>query len=98
MRQAAKRPETRTVTVKLKGAFEGWECTAKADFRAGLLTDLMSGEVDRIVGVLGEIIIDHNFPNEAGDVAASIRDVDPYEGVIKAGEAIFDALGKLPNR
>jgi hypothetical protein len=93
-----KRPEPRTVSVKLSGDFEGWECIAKADFRAGLLADLQSGNLASVIRVLGEIIVEHNFPDETGKLAATIADVDPYDGLISAGTAIFDAIGKLPNR
>lgn len=94
----APRPETRFVEVHLKGVFEGWYCKAKADFPASQLADLGSGDIGRIIEVLGAIVVDHNFPNGEGTLAEKIGDVDPYEGLLKAGEAIFEELGKLPNR
>lgn len=97
-RQAAPRPETRTIDVALGGAYQGWEVTAKADFRAGLLVDLQSGSVERVIAAMDEIVIDHNFPNSAGEIAANMAQVDPYGGLIEAGIAIFTKLGKLPNR
>jgi hypothetical protein len=93
----APRPETRTVSVKLTGRYAGWEVTARADFRAGFLADLQSGQVAKVITVLDEIVIEHNFPNGAGELAASFADVDPYGGVIAAGIGIFEAIGKLPN-
>jgi hypothetical protein len=84
--------------VHLKGAFEGWYCKAKADFPARQLAALGSGDIERIIEVLGSIVLEHNFPNGDGELAAELGDVDPYEGLLKAGESIFEELGKLPNR
>ena len=98
-RQPAKRPAARTVSVEIKkGDFTGWEATARADFKASLLADLQSGQIDRIIGVLDAIIVDHNFPNEADELAERMGDVDPYAGLMEVAGAIFEAIGKLPNR
>lgn len=93
----APRPETRYVVVKLTGAYKGWRCRAKADFPTQQLVDLASGDIEKIITVLGEIVVEHNFPNGAGELAATIQEVDPYRGLLMAGEAIFTELGKLPN-
>jgi hypothetical protein len=98
-RKAAARPVSRTVTVAIpKGDFEGWEATARADFPAGLLADLQSGSIVRIIGVLDSIVIDHNMPDVNDEVAKSMAEVDPYSGLMEVATAIFDAIGKLPNR
>jgi hypothetical protein len=98
-RKAARRPEPRTVTVTIpKGDFEGWEATARADFPAALLADLQSGSITRIIAVLDAIVIDHNMPDVNDEVAASMGEVDPYSGLMEVASAIFDAIGKLPNR
>lgn len=97
-RQAARRPAPRTVTVTLGGEYEGWGCTARADFPARVLADLQSDSIDRIFGALDVIVTDHNFPDVDGEIAASMSEVDPYEAVLKAAAAIFDAIGSLPNR
>jgi hypothetical protein len=94
----ASRPETRYVEVRLKGAFADWYCKAKADFPAKQLAALGSGDIERIIEVLQQIVVKHNFPNGEGQLAEKIEDVDPYEGLLKAGEEIFTELGKLPNR
>ena len=95
---AAKRPQRRQVHVVLSGEFDGWEATAWADFPAKLIADLASGNVERVIGVLDAIIIDHNMPNAQDKLAANMGDVDPYDGLMRIGAAIFDAIGKLPNR
>lgn len=95
---AARRPAPRTVTVQGTGEFEGWECTALADFRAGWLVELQSGDVARILAVLERIIQDHNLPNTDGDVAETLADVDPYDGLMHLAAAITEAIGRLPPR
>ena len=98
-RRPAKRPEARTVHVLVsKGDFEGWEATARADFPARLLADLQSGSIERIIGVLGAIVVDHNFPNADDELAETMGDVDPYTGLMAVAGEIFDAMSKLPNR
>lgn len=96
-RKAAKKPEARTVTVDVPG-FPEWQCTARADFPAKILADLQSDQIDRIFSALDAVILDHNFPDMAGDIAAAMTEVDPYEGALAAAAAVFDAFGKLPNR
>ena len=97
-RKAAKRPVARTVSVSLGGEYEGWECTAKADFPARVLERIQSDQMTDIMAALDSIVIEHNFPDENDKVAASMSDVDPIGGVIEAASAIMDAIGKLPNR
>jgi hypothetical protein len=94
----APRPTPRTVHVKLSGAFDGWEVTARADFPARLLADLQSGELTRIWTVLDEIVTEHNLPNGQDELADAMADVDPYDGLLEVATGIFDAIGKLPNR
>lgn len=98
-RRPAKRPEARTVHVLIaKGDFTGWEATARADFPAGLLSDLTSGNIDRIMKVLDAIVIDHNFPDMNDELATSMAEVDPYAGLLEVAGQIFDAIGNLPSR
>lgn len=97
--KAAKRPTPRTVHVVIaEGDFAGWEATAKADFPARVLTDLQSGDIERLIDALGQIITDHNFPNSSDEVAASLGDVDPYDGLIQVATEVLERLFKLPNR
>ena len=98
-RKAAKRPATRTVHVTIaEGDFAGWECTARADFPASVLADLQSGDIGSIVDALGRIITDHNFPDEHDEIAETMREVDPYEGLLEVAGEVFTQLAKLPNR
>lgn len=98
-RRPAKRPAQRTVTVVIEsGDFEGWEATARADFPARILTDLESGKVARIMAALDVIIVDHNFPSADDQLAETMADVDPYDGLLAVADAIFRAIEKLPSR
>lgn len=97
-RRAAKKPAPRTVTVSLTGEFEGWEMTAKADFPAKVLALLQSDMIDDITTALDKIVVDHNFPDSDGEVAKTMADVDPFEGMRNAAMQLFEELGKLPNR
>jgi hypothetical protein len=97
-RRAAARPVARTVDVQGKGDFAEWSATARADFPARVLADLQSGSIERIMVALDTIVIDHNFPDVDGEIAASMADVDPYDGLLEIAGGIFDAIGKLPNR
>lgn len=98
-RRPARRPAPRTVTVTIPdGAFAGWEATCRADFPAKLLAKLESGKAADIVEVLDAIVVEHNFPNAQDELATSLAEVDPYDGLMVVAGALFDAIGKLPNR
>ena len=98
-RRAAKRPAPRTVTATIEdGDFAGWSATARADFPARLVIDLDSGQVEKILSVLEVIIVDHNMPDQADQVAEHLADVDPYAGLLAIANALGAELGKLPNR
>lgn len=97
-KRAAKKPAPRTVEVKLSGEFEGWEMTARADFPAKVLARLQSDRIDDITSALDSIVIEHNFPDADGEVAGSMADVDPFEGMRNAANQLFEEIGKLPNR
>jgi hypothetical protein len=98
-RRPAKRPAARTVSVTIEdGDFAGWSATARADFPAGLVLDLNSGDIERILAVLETIIVEHNMPNDRDELAERLADVDPYAGLLAVANAIGDALIALPPR
>lgn len=96
----AARPAARTVSIEIPAGqpFAGWRATAAADFPAGRLADLQSGRIDRILETLEAIILEHNFPNLDDELAATLADVAPYDGLLVVAAAIFEAIAKLPNR
>jgi hypothetical protein len=98
-KRAAKKPPVRTVEVGVaEGDFEGWRATFKVDFPASYLEDLESKNALKFLAVMDKLIVDHNFPDADGEVAESMRDVDPYTGLVRVSEAYLDALRALPPR
>ena len=99
-RRVAARPPARTIDVELPdtGAFAGWWLQARTDFPASWLVELESGSVTAILAVLQRIVVDHNLPNSAGELAAKLEDVDPYDGLLQLGTELMQRLGKLPPR
>lgn len=99
-KRAGKRPAPRMVTFSgpAGGEYADWTMTARADFPANVLASLQSGQISDIVSALDRIVVDHNLPDESGEVATSMGEVDPYDGLVIMAQGIFDALDKLPNR
>ena len=99
-RKAAKRPAPRTVTFTAPedSDYAGWEVTAKADFPAKVLIQLQSERMTDIIAALDRIVVSHNLPDENDDIAESMGEVDPYDGLMDMATGVFDALSKLPNR
>jgi hypothetical protein len=98
-KRPAKQPERRFVTFVLTGDYEGWEGAARADFKIKIVADLDSGQMDRVIPALDSIVTDHNFPDadDPDKIAATIGDVDS-DAIGPIVDAIFTAIGKLPNR
>jgi hypothetical protein len=96
--RAASLPPLRSFTLHGAGPFAGWEAEARADFPASVLANLQSGDIGRIMEALDSIIISHNFPDSADQLAATMAEVDPYDGAIHMAGIIFDWINKLPNR
>lgn len=99
VRAVAKRPPARTIDVELNGggAFDGWWLRARADFPAALLAELQSGDIARVMAVLDVVIVDHNMPDEQGELAGELGQVQ-YDGLLRMAGALFDELGRLPPR
>ncbi|HEV8282351.1 MAG TPA: hypothetical protein VGQ02_10850 [Candidatus Limnocylindrales bacterium] len=98
-KRAAKRPPTRTVEVGIaEGDFEGWRATLKVDFPAKLLEEFESGSAQRVINALQRLVVDHNFPDAEGEVAATLMDVDPYTGLVAIADAYLSAIRALPPR
>jgi hypothetical protein len=57
----------KTVAVKLTGAWEGWEFTARTNAPVGVLKWFASGDLENIVRGVAKIIVDWNFVNENGE-------------------------------
>lgn len=99
-RKPAKAPPRRTVHVLVTdGPYEGWECTAYADFKAKVLADFQSEDAERILKFLSANLIDHNFPDaeDPAILAETMGDVD-NEALKEMTGRIFDEIARLPNR
>lgn len=97
-KRAAKRPERRTVHVVLSAPFEGWEATFRADFSMKVLSDLEGNDVLAMGRGLDALVVEHNFPDANDEVAASMLEVEPYDGIVVAVQQYVEELGKLPPR
>lgn len=98
-RAVAKRPPGRTVEATIeKGLYAGWWARARADFPASVLADMQSGKIEGVIRALDVIVVEHNMPNSDDKVAERMGDVDPYDGLLEMAQAVFDAIGSLPNR
>lgn len=97
--KAAGNPAPRTIPVKIAdGNYAGWECVAKADFKARRIADLTSGDFTRILDALNVIIVSHNFPDQdTGEHAEDLGEVD-FRGLSAVIEQMTEALSSLPNR
>jgi hypothetical protein len=95
----AARPPARTVEIAIEdGPYAGWRATIRLDFPTRLLIGFQSGVLSEILASLELIVIDHNFPDENGERAASLVDVDPFAGLLAIANEIGTALAAVPNR
>lgn len=98
-RQAAPRPAGRTVEVEIsEGAYAGWRATCLVDYPIRLVRDLASGDLERVLAAIRRIVVDHNMPDESGEIAADVADVDPYGGLMAIMQALQEAQTRLPPR
>lgn len=97
-RVAAPRVEHRTVELELPSPYEGWRFTARLDFPARVLMDLQSGDFETVIKAMDTVlVVDHNFPDVNGDIAASMLDVDPLDAVMTAVTTYSNHRTTLPN-
>lgn len=93
----AQRPPGRTAELELPAPYEGWTATVRLDFPARILFDLGSGELDQVCEGLDAIIVEHNFPDETGNLAKSMADVDPAWAVVALLKAYNKHRATVPN-
>lgn len=92
----AKAPEPRTVTVHGEGTWEGWQMTVRADFPASVLMGLTSEDIGAFYAAFDRIVTEHNFPDENGNLATSMAEVQPRAGARHMADLAFEAIGALP--
>jgi hypothetical protein len=99
-KRAAKRPAPRVVsyTAPDDSEYPGWSITIRADFPAKRLAAFQSGSLERMLDAIEGLVVDHNLPNEDDEIAESLGDVSPYEGLLYVIEKAMDGIDKLPPR
>lgn len=98
-RTVARRPAPRSIEVELEsGEYAGWWCRVRVDFPAKVLRELQSNDVERILEAFGTIILEHNMPGADGELAATLGDVDPYDGLKVLAAEAFRRIDRLPPR
>lgn len=91
------RPEPRIVTVGIsEGRFTGWRARVRVDFPASLIREFESGNPDRMLAAAGELILEWNFPDRDGRLAATLEDADPFAGVAEIIRTAMKAVSSLP--
>ena len=63
----------RTAKVELDGDFEGWWFLARTNPPIKAISDMYSGNFDRMVQGLSEIVLDWNFVDEDGNKLGSVK-------------------------
>lgn len=77
--------------------YAGWWIRMRADFPTRVIVELQSEDVARIVAALSAITTDHNLPNDAGEIAGDLADVD-YNGLLVMLGGAMDEIQRLPPR
>jgi len=92
------KPQFRTVDVSLAAPFEGWTATMKAEgVPARVFIELQSGNVERAMNAFANLVVKHNFLDDAGDPAPNVLDA-PMDAITAAITKWSDAVAALPPR
>ena len=92
------KPQFRTVEVSLAAPFEGWTATMKAEgVPARVFIELQSGNVERAMNAFANLVVKHNFLDDAGDPAPNVLDA-PMDAITAAITKWSDAVAALPPR
>ncbi len=97
-RRAARKPSVRTVELHGTGELAEWVARARVDFPAQWLVELQSHDFGKVLAVLDRVLVEHNFPDADGNVAATMADVDPFTGLLEIVDRLGDVLKTLPPR
>lgn len=94
----------RTAKVELDGAFEGWWFLARTNPPIRAISDMYSGNFDRMVRGLSEIVLDWNFVDEEGNNLGSIKNANAVRKEFKAAKTysqdddpVAMLLGEIPS-
>lgn len=96
MSGAAPLPEPRTVTAEIReGRYAGWRFTARRDWTVRELMELNEGLPGK-AAFLDRQLLEHNFPDREGNVAASMLDVYPADAIGHVLDALTEAIATTP--
>ena len=90
----------KTDRIALEGEWVGWEITARVNPRLRVFGDIASGDFDRMIKGLADIIISWNFVDEEGlemppPTSVTVGEL-PYDLAIAVANAYTSRLAKLP--
>jgi len=92
------KPQFRTVEITLSAPFDGWTATMKAEgVPARVFIELQSGNVERAMNAFANLVVKHNFLDDAGDPAPNVLDA-PMDAITSAITKWSDAVAALPPR
>jgi hypothetical protein len=92
------KPQFRTVEITLSAPFDGWAATMKAEgVPARVFIELQSGNVERAMNAFANLVVKHNFLDDAGDPAPNVLDA-PMDAITLAITKWSDAVAALPPR
>jgi len=96
----ARKLPIRTQVIELTDEYEGWNFTARTNPPIRAFGDVASGDFDRIVKGLAQIVRAWNFVDEAGDnmLVPSIETIGdlPLDLVTAVANRYVEELSKLP--
>ena len=81
----------RTISVELAEPYAGWRGTFRRSLSLNALIELQSGDLGRIVALLDARLLEHNFPDGGGGIAASLGDVEPLDAISAIALAFMKA-------
>lgn len=89
----------KTRDIELTGDYEGWHFTARTNPPMRVLTDLSSGDLERITEALGGVIVAWNFVDEAGEPMAkpspdAVREL-PVDLAMEVARSFSTEVGKM---
>jgi len=99
--QVIRKMRVRLRMVKLtKGGYEGWWYEARTNPKLKFFSDVASGDFDRMVGGLSNIIVRWNFVDEEGEPLPQPKDGGVAEMSLDlvniVASSYVEELGKLP--
>ena len=94
----------KTSKITLDGVFEGWWFLARTNPPIKAISDMYSGDFDRMTRGIAEIILDWNFVDEDSNSLGSVKNAVAIRKEFKANKTydssddpVFDLIAELPS-